>query len=77
MPSVHDVAKFILKERGSMTVMKLHKLLYYAQAWTLVWDEKPLFCQKIEAVCDVLGYEKKTRAKNMAYLGTLVSVRKS
>ena len=32
-----------------MTVMKLHKLLYYAQAWTLVWDEKPLFCQKIEA----------------------------
>ncbi len=49
MPTVHDVAKFILQERGEMTAMKLHKLLYYAQAWTLVWDENPLFPQKIEA----------------------------
>ena len=29
--------------------MKLHKLLYYAQAWSLVWDECPLFDEKIEA----------------------------
>ena len=29
--------------------MKLHKLLYYCQAWTLVWDERPLFKEKIEA----------------------------
>ena len=36
-----------------------------------------IFCQKIEAVCDVLNYMKKNRAKNMAHLGTLVSVRKS
>jgi uncharacterized phage-associated protein len=49
MPSVHDVARFILQERGEMTAMKLHKLLYYAQAWNLVWDEKPLFTQRIEA----------------------------
>lgn len=36
-----------------------------------------IFCQKIEAVCDVLGYRKKTRMQNMAHLGTLVSIRKS
>lgn len=34
-----------------------------------------IFCQKIEAVCDALDYKKKTRAQNMAHLGTLVSVR--
>ena len=34
-----------------------------------------VFCQKIEAVCDALGYEKNTRAVNKAYLGTLVSIR--
>jgi len=34
-----------------------------------------IFCQKIEAVCDALGYRKKTRVQNMAHLGTLVSIR--
>lgn len=29
--------------------MKLQKLVYYAQAWSLVWDEKPLFDEKIQA----------------------------
>src|SRR5687767_12251858 len=32
-----------------MTAMKLQKLLYYSQAWALVWDEKPLFRARIEA----------------------------
>jgi len=32
-----------------MTAMKLQKLVYYAQAWSLVWDEKPLFGEKIQA----------------------------
>lgn len=34
-----------------------------------------IFCQKIEAVCDSLGYKKKERNENEAYLGTLVSIR--
>jgi hypothetical protein len=34
-----------------------------------------VFCQKIEAVCDTLGYAKKTRAENKRHLGTLVSIR--
>ncbi len=29
--------------------MKLEKLVYYAQAWSLVWDEKPVFNERIEA----------------------------
>lgn len=36
-----------------------------------------IFCQKIEAVCEALGYRKKPRAQNKNHLGTLVSVRKS
>lgn len=49
MVSAHDVASFILKEHGEMTAMKLQKLVYYAQAWSLVWDETPLFHERIEA----------------------------
>ncbi len=29
--------------------MKLQKLVYYSQAWALVWDDKPLFQNRIEA----------------------------
>ena len=32
-----------------MTAMKLQKLVYYCQAWSLVWDEAPLFTERIEA----------------------------
>lgn len=49
--SVFDVASYILKniENQACSTMKLHKLLYYCQAWSLVWDEKPLFDETIEA----------------------------
>jgi len=46
---VFDVAAYILNKMGSMTTMKLQKLVYYSQAWSLVWDEKPLFPEDIEA----------------------------
>lgn len=49
MASVHDVAAYILSKHGPMTAMKLQKLVYYTQAWSLVWDDKPLFPEKIEA----------------------------
>lgn len=29
--------------------MKLQKLCYYAQAWSLVWDDAPLFAENFEA----------------------------
>lgn len=47
--NAHDVANYILTKRGNMTAMKLQKLLYYCQAWSLVWDERPLFTETIEA----------------------------
>jgi hypothetical protein len=34
-----------------------------------------IFCQKIEDICDNLGYAKKAREQNKAHLETLVSVR--
>lgn len=49
MASVFDVAKYILNRVGPVTAWKLQKLVYYAQAWSLVWDEQPLFPQRIEA----------------------------
>lgn len=49
MASVFDVAKYILHKTGEITAMKLQKLVYYSQAWTLVWDEETLFKEKIEA----------------------------
>lgn len=49
MANVYDVAAYILNRRGSMTTWKLQKLVYYSQAWSLVWDEAPLFDEEIEA----------------------------
>ncbi|MHB8703172.1 MAG: Panacea domain-containing protein [Candidatus Tyrphobacter sp.] len=49
VPTAVDVAAYIIKKQGAMPAMKLHKLVYYAQAWSLVWDDKPLFKDRIEA----------------------------
>lgn len=49
MVNVVDVAQYLLQKQGSMTAMKLQKLVYYCQAWSLVWDEKPLFNEQIQA----------------------------
>src|SRR5580698_5593773 len=49
MASVHDVAAYIIHQKGRLTTIKLQKLLYYCQAWSLVWDDRPLFSARIEA----------------------------
>jgi uncharacterized phage-associated protein len=49
MASVFDVAAYVLTKKAPISAMKLQKLVYYAQAWSLVWDEKPLFSERIEA----------------------------
>lgn len=49
MANVFDVAQYILEKQGPMTAMKLQKLVYYCQAWAVVWDESPLFDEPIEA----------------------------
>ena len=36
--TIFDVAEYILSESDTITAMKLERLCYYAQAWSLVWD---------------------------------------
>jgi len=47
--NVFDIAAFILSQKPPLPTPRLQKLLYYCQAWSLVWDEEPLFEQPIEA----------------------------
>lgn len=47
--AVLDVARFILEKTGPLSAMKLQKLVYYSQAWSLVWDDNCLFNERIEA----------------------------
>lgn len=68
MASVFDVAQYILERKGEMTTWKLQKLVYYAQAWSLVWDDEPLFAEEIEAwangpVCPALYQLHRGRLK--------------
>ena len=49
MANVHDVAAYILKRQGPVSTMRLQKLVYYCQAWHLVWEDLPLFDSRIEA----------------------------
>lgn len=49
MANVFDVAEYILSQSGEMSTMKLQKLCYYSQAWSLVWDDTPLFNEDFQA----------------------------
>ncbi|CUP62134.1 Uncharacterized phage-associated protein [Anaerostipes hadrus] len=58
MANVFDAAKYILERLGEMSTMKLQKLCYYAQAWSLVWDDVPLFDgYMVEKVFNILWYD--------------------
>lgn len=66
MANIFDTAKYILEKSGTMSTMKLQKLCYYSQAWSLVWDDAPLFHEDFQAwangpVCPELFY--KTQGK--------------
>ena len=58
MFNVHNVAKHIMNilapdhDKDHVTSWKLQKLVYYCQAWSLVWDERQLFQERIEAWAD-------------------------
>lgn len=49
MATEFDVVKYILDKLGEISAMKLQKLVYYSQAWSLVWDEEELFSADFEA----------------------------
>lgn len=73
MAKVQDVASYILEKltlniNKEITTWKLQKLVYYSQAWSLVWDEEPLFDAEIQAwsagpVCPKLYNMHKGRLK--------------
>jgi uncharacterized phage-associated protein len=49
MATAFDVAQYILSQYGRMSAMKLQKLVFYSQAWSLVWDDHAIFNNSIEA----------------------------
>ena len=49
MARVDDVVAAALKQARAIDTWKLQKLLYYCQAWHLVWEGDPLFRARIEA----------------------------
>jgi uncharacterized phage-associated protein len=66
MSRVLNVAEYILRRLGAMDTMKLQKLVYYSQAWSLAWTGLPLFLNRIEAwrdgpVCPDLFHVHKKR----------------
>lgn len=72
MATAADVARYILDRLAPdphgqrVTAWKLQKLVYYSQAWSLVWDEAPLFDDEIQAwangpVCPALYAQHRGR----------------
>ncbi len=54
MISIMQAARYLVylsyeKKRSSLTPLKLQKILYLAQGWSFVWDNKPLFKEEFEA----------------------------
>ncbi|HIW43193.1 MAG TPA: DUF4065 domain-containing protein [Candidatus Mediterraneibacter vanvlietii] len=54
MIKVINAAKYFVylsygEKSRSLTPLKLQKLLYLAQGWSYVWDDKPLFMNDFEA----------------------------
>ena len=49
MASAHDVARYIVRQLAPLSTIKLQKLVYYSQAWHLVWEDAPLFDERVEA----------------------------
>lgn len=49
MANVFDVASYVLEQKGNLTTVKLQKLIYYCQAWSLVWSEDALFDEEFQA----------------------------
>lgn len=48
-PTVHNLAAYIVQSLGRTETMKLQKLLYYCNGWSLGLLDRPLFDDRIEA----------------------------
>jgi uncharacterized phage-associated protein len=67
--SAHDVARELRRRLPGVGVLKVHKLLYYAQGWHLTRFGRPLFAERIDAwvngpvVVDLWRDEKRERGR--------------
>jgi uncharacterized phage-associated protein len=64
MANIFDTARYILEKLGSIPPMRLQRLCYYSQAWSLGWNNELLFEEDFEMwssgpVCSEL-YHKTT-----------------
>jgi uncharacterized phage-associated protein len=49
-PSIlHTARRIVELFNGELTPLKLQKLAYYSQAWSLVWEERPIFPEEFQA----------------------------
>ena len=46
---VLDVSEYLLQQKRPISAMKLQKLVYYCQAWSLAWCDVPMFAEPIQA----------------------------
>lgn len=46
---VHDLAAYLISSLGQTETLKLQKLLYYCNAWSLALRNRPVFTDQIEA----------------------------
>lgn len=51
VPSILDVAQYILEkgEFDTLPYTKLERLCYYTQAWSIAWDNEPIFPEEFYA----------------------------
>lgn len=67
--SAHDVARELRRRIPDLGVVRLHKLLYYAQGWHLTRQREPLFSEELHAwtngpvVADLWADEKYDRPR--------------
>lgn len=47
--TVHDLAAYLISSLGQTETLKLQKLLYYCNAWSLALRNRPVFTDQIEA----------------------------
>lgn len=74
--SVMDAAAFLVLVPRPLSWLKLQDLLYFAQAWHLVWDEELLFPEDIVAVEDGIRITEIDTALNGRFEVTEQDVRK-
>lgn len=49
MNTAMDIAKYVRSNKSPYGKMQVMKIVYYSQAWSLVWTGRPLFDEELEA----------------------------